>query len=631
MASRDAAPSRDPILRTYVDAFGVRRAVVSEAVAAVRRAMGIEVGGSDAQAWDPVRVAQAGAPVDPPAEIVLEDGTALGVVHRLPRDLPHGYHRLLRAGGEQLLLVGPRRCHLPPGHRAWAWALQLYATRSRRSWGIGDLADLRTLAEWSAEVGAEALVVNPIGAPNAAPDPDPSPYYPSSRRFRDPLMLAVEEMPGASDLGDALSDLAAMARALNVERIIDRRRVQALKVEALERIWSSGAPRRASSARELEAYRAEGGAALNGWATFAMLSERFGPGWRSWPEPYRDPASAAVDRAAHDHADRVAFHVWIQFALEAQLRAAAARTRLISDLPIGFDPGGFDAWAWQRELAEEASIGAPPDRFNAIGQDWGLPPFIPHRLRASGHRPFIETIRSAMRHAGGLRIDHVLGLFRLWWVPPDTDPSGGAYVRYPSDELLTILAIESERSGAIVIGEDLGTVEGGVRRALAARSVLSTRLLYFERRPPARYPRLSLAAVTTHDLPTLAGVWTGSDLDDQRSAGLRPDRRGISLLRNRVRRAADLAPEADLHEAVLAAHSALATSPSVLVSASLDDALGVRERPNMPGTVNAQRPNWSIALPRPIEEVVRDRFVRQLARRMRSGRGEGSPSRAAEA
>jgi 4-alpha-glucanotransferase len=630
MTPRDHASPLDPVVHSYVDAFGVPRTVSPEAVAAVRRAMGIDAGPAEVPGPDPVRVARAGDTVDPPADLVLEDGTAMGVVGRLPRDLPHGYQRLVRARSEQLLLVGPRRCHLPPDHRAWAWALQLYATRSRRSWGIGDLADLRTVAAWSREVGAEALVVNPIGAPNPAPDPEPSPYYPSSRRFRDPLMLAIDEVPGADGLGDALSGLTARARALNDERIIDRRRVQALKLDALERIWASPAVRHGPAARQFEAYRADGGDALHGWATFAMLSERLGAGWRSWPEPYRDAASAAVARAARDHAERVAFHAWVQFALDEQLRSAAVVTRLISDLPVGFDPGGFDAWAWQRELAEDASIGAPPDRFNVTGQDWGLPPFIPHRLRASGHRPFVETIRSAMRYAGGLRIDHVLGLFRQWWVPAQTDPGGGAYVRYPSDELLAILAIESERSGAIVIGEDLGTVEAGVRQALAARSILSTRLLYFERRPPSRYPRLSLAAVTTHDLPTMAGLWTGIDLGDQRAAGLRPDPRGLALLRSRVCRAAGLGPDADLRPAVLAAHAALARSPSALVSASLDDALGVRERPNMPGTVNDQRPNWSIALPRPLEELARDPFVRQLARRMSRGRGEGSRSPVAE-
>ncbi len=234
-----------------------------------------------------------------------------------------------------------------------------------------------------------------------------------------------------------------------------------------------------------------------------------------------------------------------------------------------------------------------------------------------------------MRHAGGVRIDHVLGLFRLWWIPSGMEPPGGAYVRYPSDELLAVLAIESERSGAVVIGEDLGTVAPGVRRALAARNVLSTRLLYFERQPPSRYPRASMAAITTHDLPTMAGLWTASDLDDQRACGLPPDRRGLSLLRARVRRTAGLGPGAGTQDAVLAAYAALAASPSVLVSASLDDALGVTRRPNMPGTTRAQRPNWSIALPIPLEEVMRSRTVRRLARLMSERRRAGSASRGA--
>jgi 4-alpha-glucanotransferase len=271
-------------------------------------------------------------------------------------------------------------------------------------------------------------------------------------------------------------------------------------------------------------------------------------------------------------------------------------------------------------MALGASIGAPPDRFNTAGQDWGLPPFIPHRLRAAGYEPFIQTLRAALRHAGGLRIDHFMGLFRLWWLPLGEGPTRGGYVRYPSDELLEILAIESARAGAMVIGEDLGTVAPGVRREMRRRRVLSYRLAYFEQSPPSRYPRAALAAVGTHDLPTIAGTWLGGDLEVQRRAGLEPDAEDLALLRARLARAGGLEPGADLDDAVLAAHRALAASPAAIVMATLDDALRVTERPNLPGTID-EHPNWSIPLPRRLEEIADDPFVAELAAAL--DRGEG--------
>jgi 4-alpha-glucanotransferase len=310
-----------------------------------------------------------------------------------------------------------------------------------------------------------------------------------------------------------------------------------------------------------------------------------------------------VRRIAVEDADRVSFHAWVQWCLDRQVAAASAPLRRIADMPVGVDPGGFDAWDWQDQLAIGASIGAPPDRFNAAGQDWGLPPFIPHRLRAAGYRPFVETIRAQLRHAGGLRIDHVLGLFRLWCIPSGADPKRGAYVRQPTDELLEIVALESERAGAVVIGEDLGTVPAGVRSELRRRRLLSTRLALFERRPPSTWPGQSFAAVSTHDLPTIAGLWTGDDLRDQAAAGVTPGLREAEGLRRRLLRAAALGARATAEDVVLALHRRLAASPAMLVAATLEDALGVAERPNLPGTVRRQRDNWSLALPVPIEEL----------------------------
>ncbi len=593
---------------SYVDALGERRRIAPEVRAAVRGAMGLRASHDDPPSAATL-VLRPGMPLPEPAELVLEDGTELGEVASLARDIPIGYHRLRARGEERLAIVGPGRCHLPAGLREWGWAIQLASLRSTASWGIGDLVDLREVATWSAANGAGFVAVSPLGAPNPGPDPEASPYYPSTRRFLSPLHLGIAELDGA----DALGELAERARRLNAEPRIDRGRVLACKLEALERLWAAGTADREA----LDAYRSERGPSLDRWASFVVLTERFGPGWQTWPAEYRDPASDAVATAASADVDRVAFHAWIQSLLDRQLARASTATRRVADMPVGVDPGGFDAWDWQEQLAMGATIGAPPDRFNAAGQDWGLPPFVPHRLREAAYQPFIETIRAQLRHAGGLRIDHVLGLFRLWWVPSGSDPKQGAYVTQPTDELLEIVAVESHRAGAVVIGEDLGTVPPGVRAELRRRRILSTRLALFERRPPERYPPQAFAAVTTHDLPTVAGAWSGADVADQRRAGVEPDRRGLALLRRRLLRAAGLNAGATLDDLVDALHRRIAASPSMLVAATLEDALRIEERPNLPGTVSTQRDNWSIALPAPLERIVEDRGVLDLVEALR--------------
>jgi 4-alpha-glucanotransferase len=259
------------------------------------------------------------------------------------------------------------------------------------------------------------------------------------------------------------------------------------------------------------------------------------------------------------------------------------------------------------------SVGAPPDEFNTRGQDWGLPPFVPWKLRQAGYQPFIDTVRAAFRHAGGIRIDHVMGLFRLFWVPPDGGPADGGYVRYPASDLLDIVALESHRARAFVVGEDLGTVEDSVRAELHDRHMLSYRLLWFEPGPPERYPEQALAAVTTHDLPTIAGLWTGSDRDDQRAAGLEPNDESEDQVRRRLQELTGADEDAPVDEVTAAAYRALARAPSRVLLATLDDALGVTERPNLPGTVD-ERPNWSIALPVPIEELAEDEATASIAR-----------------
>jgi 4-alpha-glucanotransferase len=591
---------------SYVDAHRRRQTIAPDVRAAALAAMGI---GPDEEPVDggDVVIARPGDRLPAPGDLVLDDRTGMGRVEALPPETPYGYHRLARDDGtEALVITGPGRCHLPPGLREWGWAVQLATTRSRQSWGIGDLGDLRELAAWSRRVGAGFLIVSPLGAPNPTAEPEPSPYFASTRRFGNPLALRVEELPGATEL----SELAEAGRALNGARLVDRRRAMALKMRALERTWAHGAFDRAA----FEAWRAAEGRALDRWALFCVIAERHGPGWQSWPSALHDPDGPAVKQVAAEAPHRIAFHAWVQWCFDLQLAAASTDVRRIADMPVGVDPGGFDAWDWQVQLALGASVGAPPDRFNPAGQDWSLPPFIPHRLRESGYRPFIETVRAQLRHAGGLRIDHVLGLFRLWWIPKGM--AGGAYVRYPTDELLEIVALESHLAGAIVIGEDLGTVPPGVRGELRRRRILSTRLALFERDRPDRYPRLAVAGVTTHDLPTVAGALTGSDLDDLAASGVRPDPDGLATLRARLVAAAGVGEEAGLDEVTLGLHEALAASPSTLVVATLEDALRVERRPNIPGTTSAQRPNWSIPLPVPVEDLGGDVRVRSLLRAM---------------
>ena len=602
--------SSEPLVETaYIDAYRQRRTVPPEVRMAVLAAMGLD-DDADVPGADAVAVVRPGGRLPATGTVRLEDGTNLGRVDALPPDVPHGYHHLDRDdGGHEMLITGPGRCHLPAGLRAWGLAVQAATTRSRLSWGIGDLADVRELGRWASSRGAGFLAVSPLGAPNPGPIPEPSPYYPSTRRFANPLHLRIEEVDGAA-IDD---DLARAGRALNGAGPIDRERVWALKRQALERIWEAGIPQRSA----FEAWRAIQGQALERWSAFCVLTERHGPGWQSWPADCRHPDGPGPRSIARDVPDRVAFHAWLQWCLDRQLAAASAPIRRLADMPIGADPGGFDAWDWQATLALGASIGAPPDRFTAAGQSWGLPPFIPHRLREAAYRPFIETIRAQLRHAGGLRIDHVLGLFRLWWVPSGRTPDAGAYVRSATDELLEIVAIESHRAGAIVIGEDLGTVPAGVRAELRRRRLLSTRLAIFERVPPARYPRQSFAAVTTHDLPTIAGILSGSDLGDQAAAGIQPDAGALELLRSRLLRAATVGPGADPERVTDAVYARLAASPASLVAGSLEDALGVADRPNLPGTDASQRPNWSQPLPLPLEEIVADPRVERLAASLR--------------
>ena len=503
-------------------------------------------------------------------------------------------------------------CHLPGKAQAWGWAAQLYAVRSRRSWGIGDLDDLRRLGDWAAGLGAGFIQLNPLHAAAPVGPQQASPYFPSSRRFRNPVYISIEQVPGYRRVAADIAPLARRAHALNSSRLVDRDAVVALKLEALEMIWAASPPRRG-----MEAWRAASGRALGTYGTYCALAERHGADWRTWPAGLRRPAAAMRSEEARQLEPRSRFHEWLQWLLDLQLGRASRRVQAIADLAIGADPAGADAWIWFDELIPGFTVGAPPDELNRKGQNWGFPAFNPRALVDGDFAPFRETVRANLRHAGGLRIDHVMGLFRLWMIPNGGGAADGAYVTYPYRPMLDMLAEESRAARALVVGEDLGTVQPEVRRELQRRRVLSYRLLWFEDRPPRTYPRLALAALSTHDLPTVAGAWTGADQRAMIAAGLEPNIEADRAIVERISRLTGLPEGAPAEDAVIAAYRALRQSPSRLVAATLEDAVVSAERPNIPGTTH-EWPNWSIGLPGGLEGLRRSPTARRLAETMAS-------------
>lgn len=602
----------------YWDAGGRWREPPQETLDAIATTMGVT--GGPPPAGPPLWFVRAGRGewLQSPADLVLEDGTTRRGVDALPPDLPPGYHDLhpLDGGPTTRLVISPGRCHLPPDLRTWGWAVQLYATRSARSWGHGDLGDLRDIARWAAGQGAGTLALNPLHAVAPSLPQQASPYYPASRLWRSPLYLRVEEVPGAAAIGADLEALAAAGRALNAGELIDRDATWDLKRQALEACFAV-----AGDDPGFDRWVEEQGEPLTRFTTWCALAELHGGSWRSWPEALRRPEDPAVAEAASARSGRVRFHAWLQWLLDGQLALAAAELPPINDLAVGFDPGGADGWAFQDVLALDMRVGAPPDEFNTKGQDWGLPPFDPWKLRAARYEPLIETIRAALGHAGGLRVDHVMGLFRLFWIPDGAGPADGTFVRYDAGELLDLLALESHRARAFIVGEDLGTVEDEVRRELAERQVLSYRLLWFEPTATSDFPEQALAAVTTHDLPTVAGVWDGTDVEDQRSIGLSPNLEGEAEVRERLRVASGAVEGASVDDVVLGAHEALARAPSQVLIATLEDAAGASRRPNMPGTVT-EWPNWSIPLPLTVEQLATSEQAAGIAEAL-TARGSG--------
>ncbi|HST46316.1 4-alpha-glucanotransferase [Jatrophihabitans sp.] len=585
-------PPTSEVAETYLDSAGSEHRIDPAVIARLRQALGTPPAGAEDSA--PI-VARRGDPVPVTGRLRLEGGGTLDLDGTVPEDCPLGYHTLTGPVARQLI-VGPGRCYLPD-RRAWGWTVQLYAARSALSWGIGDLGDLRTIVEWAAGQGAGFVLVNPLHAAAPTLPQEPSPYFPTSRAFRNPIYLRIEDVPGADRVD--LRDLQQAGRAANAGPLIDRDAVWRLKRAALHRVYSQVRPE-----EEFARWRAEQGPALQRFATWCALADRHGASWRDWPAELRHPDGEAVPRFEREAEQAIGFYAWLQWLLQLQLSGCSDRApgvAVIQDLPIGVDPNGADTWAWQQVMAEGVTVGAPPDPFNLSGQDWGLHPFVPWRLRQAGYQPFVEALRATLARNGGLRIDHVMGLLRLWWIPEGSPPTEGGYVSYPVADLLEIVALESHRFQALVVGEDLGTVAPGLREEMAARNMLSYRLLWFEEEPPPAWPVPALAAVTTHDLPTVAGLWSGADLADQQASGLDADPASTEQLRAHLAELAAAPAGATPQQVTVAAYRALARAPSTLLAATLEDAAGIELRPNLPGTTRRQ--NWSVPLPVPVEEL----------------------------
>ncbi|GAA3229556.1 4-alpha-glucanotransferase [Actinocorallia longicatena] len=507
---------------------------------------------------------------------------------------------------------------LPPPDRAWGFMTQLYSVRSRASCGIGDLRDLADLAGWSARLGSGFLLVNPLHAGSPVSPIEPSPYLPVSRRYTSPLYLRVSALPEF----DAHPDRWTFLGRLESIDTLDRDRVWKVKDEILRALFALFTPD-----NSYRAYRRREGSALTGFATWCALAELYGADWRGWPS--HEPGGA--------RAERVEYHAWLQWRLDGQLadaqrtaRSAGMPIGIVHDLAVGVHPGGADTWLYPDLFAPGMSVGAPPDEFNQLGQDWGQPPPHPLRIADDDHRHYRAMIAAALRHGGGLRLDHVMQLSRLWWVPEGAPPDQGAYVAYDRRALLRVLCEEAARADAVLIGEDLGTVEPSVREALSAHGVLGTGLLWFERgRRPGEWRESCLASVGSHDLPPIAGFLHGDHITLREELDLltRP------VAEERAAHEADLAgwfrlltdeglldagqdeaPAALLDRVgvpgiVEALHAYLARTPARLIGVSLADAAGERRTQNQPGTTN-EYPNWRVPLPLSLEEIKTDPGVR---------------------
>lgn len=551
----------------------------------------------------------------------------------LPGDLPLGWHKVHawqhahgsadadRVASCALVVTPPTLAPPPvrPGHdgRGWGLMAQLYSVRSRGSWGMGDFADLGDLAAVAAGRGADFLLINPIHAAEITSPIEPSPYLPATRRFVAPLYVRPEDIREVAYLSPderAFVDAArATVAASNTDAgHIDRDATWAAKRAALDVIHQR--PLSPARRAELDAFVAREGAALSDFAAWCALEEHFAGAER--PAEAWDIDSELVTRLRGQLADRIAFHTWVQWIADEQLGAAqdAARTAgmgigVMHDLAVGVHTAGSDAWSLRGMYAKGMLVGAPPDMYNQQGQTWTQPPWLPHALAQAGYAPLRDMVRNLLRHAGALRIDHVIGLFRLWWIPDGLTPDAGTYVRYDHEAMIGVVALEAHRAGAVVIGEDLGNVEPWAREYLSARGILGTSVLWFEKDgdrplPPERYRRLLLATVNTHDLPPTAGYLALEHVDLRARLGLLTEpveqaraeavqEQAAMLAALRERGLVGEHPTED--EVIEALHRYLTASPSLLLGVALVDAVGERRVQNQPGT-SIEYPNWQVPL-----------------------------------
>ena len=594
----------------------------------------------------------------------------------LPPDLADGYYdltfRVKSAAGEETgvthLAVSPGRAWMPPGLssevRLWGLNLPLYALRSRRNWGIGDFADLRTATAWAGELGAAFVGVNPLHAPQSGDKADPSPYSPTSRLFLNLLYVNPENVPELQDSPEARAllvspDFQAEIARLQEAPLVAYPEIRRLKRRLLQMLFAAfitrhGLPEAPLTPRgqDFARFVAQGGENLQKFSLFQALAEhQVKKDWRRWPENLQRPNSPAVAAFARDHSREMAFYQYVQWLAATQRQQvwdeatrAGLPFTLYQDLALGAAPGGAETWSYPGLFARGAAIGSPPDAFNLKGQDWGLPPLIPKNLEESGYRLFINTLRVNLPPGGIIRVDHVMSLFRLFWIPEGRKPQEGAYVRYPARDLLGLLTLESQRRRTLVIGEDLGTVAPSIRRNLARARIFSYRVFYFERKgkgddnfaDPEDYPRQALACATTHDLPTLAGYWEGRDLDLRNQLNLYPSpqlaeqdaafraRDRLLLVKALVQQGllppnyeppTDFCPE-ELRRAVLAY---LGHSRAALVEVRLEDILGLTAQQNLPGTLK-QHPNWRQKIFQNLEDLRQDSEISRIAATLRQAR-----------
>jgi len=543
--------------------------------------------------------------------------------HRLPigRRLPHGYHRLqVETSGSTfhtLVISAPRHAFVPPETREWGIFAPLYALTSERSWGTGDYADLARMVSWAGQLGAGFVATLPLLATFLDAPFEPSPYSPASRLFWNELFIDVTAVPGWTPDPDLRGDIAA-ARAGN---LVDYRRIAALKRRELER--ARVATQSDTAVRAALDHFAAAHVHAADYARFRAVCDRRREGWTEWPQRLQRGDVHSGDYAPEDFE----YHLFAQWQADHQLAAVGTARHggaacLYLDMPLGVNPAGYDAWRFRDLFAQGVSAGAPPDPLFTGGQDWGFRPLVPHALRTSGYAYLIETLRHHFRHAPMLRLDHVMSLYRLFWVPEGLEAKRGVYVRYPEDELFAILVLESARHQAVVIGEDLGTVPAAVRRAMDRHSVHRMHVVQFEAAPDSRLltsvpDENVVASLNTHDMPLFAGFWRGSEIDDQLELGLiDEDEHAAALheraaLRRTLSRSVGAGGEVEPGLVRQRLLERLAASPARYVLVTLED-LWLEDRPqNVPGT-SSQRPNWQRRARRSLNEIIEDAALRRM-------------------